>query len=81
MEATLRTMTVLFWTAQGSAADPGVVPSAVRDIFVAIEGVLERQFLLRLSMLEIYNEVRHVGARGWHMMITAKLAMHCNTLG
>ena len=42
---------------QGSADDPGVVPSAVRDIFAAMAGVPERQFLLRLSMLEIYNEV------------------------
>jgi len=36
-----------------------VVPAAVRDLFVAMAGVPDRQFLLRLSMLEIYNEVRH----------------------
>ena len=40
------------------------MPSAVRDIFDAIEGVPERQFLLRLSMLEIYNEVCRRAARG-----------------
>lgn len=43
---------------QGSAADPGVVPAAVRDLFAAMADVPDRQFLLRLSMLEIYNEVR-----------------------
>lgn len=31
----------------------------MRDLFVAMAGVPDRQFLLRLSMLEIYNEVRH----------------------
>ena len=49
---------------QGSAADPGVVPAAVRDIFTTMAGVPDRQFLLRLSMLEIYNEVRSVAAFG-----------------
>ena len=41
-----------------------MVPAAVRDIFALIEGTPERQFVLRLSMLEIYNEVRMlIGAK------------------
>ena len=40
------------------------MPSAVRDIFGAIQGSPERRFLLRLSMLEIYNEVRRRVTQG-----------------
>ena len=38
--------------------DPGIVPLAIASIFRAIEASPGRDFLLRLSMMEIYNEVR-----------------------
>lgn len=44
--------------AQGDRSEPGVVPRAVWDVFDIIEKTPGREFLLRLSMMEIYNEVR-----------------------
>ena len=43
---------------QGMLNDPGIVPLAVASIFRAIEASPGRDFLLRLSMMEIYNEAR-----------------------
>lgn len=45
------------WGFQGERTNPGVVPRAVRDVFDIIEKTPGREFLLRLSMMEIYNEV------------------------
>ena len=42
---------------QGEPGNPGVVQRAMQDVFEAIEKTPGRDFLLRLSMLEIYNEV------------------------
>ena len=42
---------------QGEKDNPGIVQRTVRDIFQAIEDTPDREFLLRFSMLEIYNEV------------------------
>lgn len=33
------------------------MPQAIRDVFELIERTPDREFLLRLSMMEIYNEV------------------------
>lgn len=38
-------------------ANPGVVPRAIQDVFDTIEKTPDRDFLLRMSMMEIYNEV------------------------
>ncbi|XVF56276.1 hypothetical protein PTKIN_Ptkin06aG0106000 [Pterospermum kingtungense] len=50
-------------TMRGSAAEPGVIPLAVHDLFDIIQQDLElvnqdvdREFLLRMSYMEIYNE-------------------------
>ena len=40
----------------GTQESPGVIPSAVMDIFSFIRGTPRREFLLRVSYLEIYNE-------------------------
>eukprot|EP01104_Vermistella_antarctica_P016800 TRINITY_DN5806_c0_g1_i2.p1 TRINITY_DN5806_c0_g1~~TRINITY_DN5806_c0_g1_i2.p1 ORF type:complete len:1028 (+),score=192.27 TRINITY_DN5806_c0_g1_i2:115-3198(+) len=37
--------------------DPGVIPLAILDVFAYIKQTPEREFLLRVSYLEIYNEV------------------------
>jgi hypothetical protein len=42
---------------QGCHDDVGIVQRAIRDVFRAIEQSPERDFLLRFSMMEIYNEV------------------------
>jgi centromeric protein E len=41
---------------QGTANQPGVIPLAITDIFSYIRENPEREFLLRVSYLEIYNE-------------------------
>lgn len=41
---------------QGTAASPGVIPLAITDIFSYIRENPNREFLLRVSYLEIYNE-------------------------
>ena len=41
---------------QGELSNPGVVPRAIQDVFDIIEKTPGRDFLLRMSMMEIYNE-------------------------
>ncbi|EST10124.1 Kinesin, motor domain protein [Kalmanozyma brasiliensis GHG001] len=43
-------------TMSGSASEPGVIPRAVEQVFELIEDDVEREYLLRVSYLEIYNE-------------------------
>ncbi|XP_057548898.1 kinesin-like protein KIN-7O isoform X3 [Amaranthus tricolor] len=43
-------------TMRGSSSEPGVIPLAVRELFDIIHEVPDREFLLRMSYLEIYNE-------------------------
>ncbi|KAL8659019.1 MAG: hypothetical protein Q9226_000645 [Calogaya cf. arnoldii] len=44
---------------QGTASSPGVIPLAIADIFSYIRETPQREFLLRVSYLEIYNEKIH----------------------
>jgi len=44
---------------QGTASSPGIIPLAITDIFSFIRETPEREFLLRVSYLEIYNEKIH----------------------
>ncbi|KAL8996112.1 MAG: hypothetical protein Q9169_004304 [Polycauliona sp. 2 TL-2023] len=44
---------------QGTATSPGVIPLAIADIFSYIRETPQREFLLRVSYLEIYNEKIH----------------------
>ncbi|KAH1212274.1 hypothetical protein AAZX31_14G088500 [Glycine max] len=44
------------FTMNGSETDAGVIPRAVRDIFATIEMMSDREFLIRVSYMEIYNE-------------------------
>lgn len=41
---------------QGTAHSPGIIPLAITDIFSYIRDHPDREFLLRVSYLEIYNE-------------------------
>ncbi|KAH9649182.1 kinesin-like protein KIN-7O [Citrus sinensis] len=43
-------------TMRGSLTEPGVIPRAVHDLFDIILGKVDREFLLRMSYMEIYNE-------------------------
>lgn len=40
----------------GSDNDPGIIHRAVKAIFGKIEKLPEREFLIRVSYMEIYNE-------------------------
>lgn len=44
---------------QGTMSSPGVIPLAITDIFSYIRETPHREFLLRVSYLEIYNERIH----------------------
>ncbi|XP_072480561.1 centromere-associated protein E isoform X2 [Notamacropus eugenii] len=44
------------YTMMGSAGGLGVIPKAINDIFIKIKEIPEREFLLRVSYMEIYNE-------------------------
>ncbi|XVE60299.1 hypothetical protein DITRI_Ditri05aG0117700 [Diplodiscus trichospermus] len=44
-------------TMHGEQKSPGVIPLAVKDVFATIQETPGREFLLRVSYLEIYNEV------------------------
>lgn len=43
-------------TMMGNDDEPGIIPQAVKDIFKYIQENPTREFLLRISYLEIYNE-------------------------
>ncbi|ONK60319.1 uncharacterized protein A4U43_C08F16960 [Asparagus officinalis] len=44
------------FTMNGSEDDPGIIHLAVRDIFHSAERIVDREFLIRVSYMEIYNE-------------------------
>ncbi|EFJ37428.1 hypothetical protein SELMODRAFT_77786 [Selaginella moellendorffii] len=44
-------------TMHGDQNYPGVIPQAIKDVFSIIQETPDREFLLRVSYLEIYNEV------------------------
>jgi centromeric protein E len=43
-------------TMRGIPAEPGIIPLAVAEIFELIAEARDREFLLRVSYMEIYNE-------------------------
>ncbi|KAF7978655.1 hypothetical protein HWV62_45172 [Athelia sp. TMB] len=47
------------FTLSGDPDEPGVVPRAMKDIFRIIKETPDREYLLRCSYLEIYNETIH----------------------
>ncbi|CAK9143588.1 unnamed protein product [Ilex paraguariensis] len=44
------------FTMNGSENDPGIIHRAVKDIFCEIQMTTDREFLIRVSYMEIYNE-------------------------
>ncbi|KAL8143767.1 hypothetical protein V2J09_016799 [Rumex salicifolius] len=44
-------------TMHGDQCFPGIIPLAIKDVFSMIQDTPGREFLLRVSYLEIYNEV------------------------
>ncbi|CAM6033347.1 unnamed protein product [Sphagnum compactum] len=44
------------YTMRGSPQEPGIIPLAVHEVFRNIQAVDTREFLLRVSYMEIYNE-------------------------
>ncbi|KAI0771434.1 kinesin motor domain-containing protein [Irpex lacteus] len=47
------------FTLSGDDEQPGIIPRAMKDIFVYIKRTPSREYLLRCSYLEIYNENIH----------------------
>ncbi|KAJ8773251.1 hypothetical protein K2173_028428 [Erythroxylum novogranatense] len=44
------------FTMNGSETDPGIIRRAVKDVFNRIDMITDREFLIRVSYMEIYNE-------------------------
>ncbi|XP_073031375.1 kinesin-like protein KIN-7N [Primulina eburnea] len=44
------------FTMNGTENDPGIIHRAVKDIFANIQQTFDREFLIRVSYMEIYNE-------------------------
>ncbi|XP_022081658.1 kinesin-like protein KIN-7O [Acanthaster planci] len=44
------------YTMMGDSESPGIIPCAVQDIFDSIQNTPNREFLLRVSYMELYNE-------------------------
>lgn len=44
-------------TMHGDHLSPGIIPLAIKDVFSIIQDTPGREFLLRVSYLEIYNEL------------------------
>ncbi|KAJ8450922.1 hypothetical protein Cgig2_032547 [Carnegiea gigantea] len=44
-------------TMHGDQSCPGIIPLAIKDVFSIIQDTPGREFLLRVSYLEIYNEI------------------------
>uniref|UniRef100_A0A3B3Q452 Kinesin motor domain-containing protein n=1 Tax=Paramormyrops kingsleyae TaxID=1676925 RepID=A0A3B3Q452_9TELE len=44
------------FTMMGSSHMPGVIPLAMEDVFLTIKNCPKKEFLLRVSYMEIYNE-------------------------
>jgi centromeric protein E len=44
------------FTLTGSPSNPGIIPLAISDLFSQIRSTPDREFLLRASYLELYNE-------------------------
>jgi centromeric protein E len=47
------------YTLSGNDEQPGIIPRAIREIFAYIRATPSREYLLRCSYLEIYNETIH----------------------
>ncbi|KIK52881.1 hypothetical protein GYMLUDRAFT_265283 [Collybiopsis luxurians FD-317 M1] len=47
------------YTLSGTEAEPGIIPRAMRQVFSYIRRTESREYLLRCSYLEIYNEQIH----------------------
>ncbi|KAG0482418.1 hypothetical protein HPP92_010502 [Vanilla planifolia] len=44
------------YTMTGSASQPGIIPLSVHELFRIIQEKVDREFLVRVSYMEIYNE-------------------------
>ncbi|XP_066983070.1 centromere-associated protein E-like [Macrobrachium rosenbergii] len=44
------------YTMMGEKSNPGIIPLAIQNIFNSIENNPDREYLIRVSFLEIYNE-------------------------
>ncbi len=55
-DAFMQTSSGKTFTMNGSAKHPGVIPQTIYDCFEAIHDMPDREFLFRVSYLEIYNE-------------------------
>ena len=50
------TTSSLSFTLSGSPSEPGIIPLSIADLFAGIRSTPDREFLLRASYLELYNE-------------------------
>ncbi|PLW36331.1 hypothetical protein PCANC_19444 [Puccinia coronata f. sp. avenae] len=77
-----KTFTMLSLKDVGDDETLGVIPRAVAEVFAFIASDLEREYLLRVSYLEIYNEaLKDLLAADQSSATTNRLTIHENTKG
>ncbi|KAA1111160.1 hypothetical protein PGT21_036955 [Puccinia graminis f. sp. tritici] len=77
-----KTFTMLGSNDDGDDETLGVIPRAVAEVFAFIASDLEREYLLRVSYLEIYNEaLKDLLAADQSSGTTSRLTIHENNKG
>ncbi|OAV89628.1 hypothetical protein PTTG_05251 [Puccinia triticina 1-1 BBBD Race 1] len=77
-----KTFTMLGSKDDGDDETLGVIPRAIAEVFAFIAADQEREYLLRVSYLEIYNEaLKDLLAADQHSGITNRLTIHENNKG
>ena len=61
---TTLTCRVYAWVLQGPDDAPGMIPLALLEVFRMVERTPQKEFLLRISMIELYNEVQPAASQG-----------------
>lgn len=56
---------------RGNEAEPGITPLAVRDIFKLIESMQGREFLIRVSYMEVRYPILALHTR-WRCLLAAR---------
>jgi centromeric protein E len=73
------------WTMRGSDSDPGMMILCIRDIFDYIDAHKDKEYQLKVSYLEVYNEeindLLSIGENSRNLKITAEDAVRGAVIG
>ena len=73
------------WTMRGSDSDPGMMILCIRDIFDYIEGHKDKEYQLKVSYMEVYNEeindLLNIGENSRNLRIASEDAVRGAVIG